>query len=185
MVEEEAEIYVWVLAGLARPVKEMWDELVWCDGFQYGFHLESLELENPWIQIPKPRPDPSCCAARRMSLSGPRFSIDGPMAVQCGHGPRFGVSSVRRAWAVRPIAGKALEQHHSCRQGSVWGSHCGSHQNMGTYGNCELWDKFKRLGNHSRKPLFFSLTSSLQPLEPMSRQRRGRVDEVHVGRWSL
>jgi len=32
-------------------------------------------------------------------------------------GARFGVSSVQRAWAVRPIVGKALEQHHSCRQG--------------------------------------------------------------------
>ena len=49
-----------------------------------------------WKRKLKSMPGPSCCAARRMS--------------------RFGVSSVQRAWAVRPIVGKALEQHHSCRQ---------------------------------------------------------------------
>ena len=92
------------------------------------------------------------------------------------HGARFGVSSAQRAWAVRPIVGKALEQHHSCRQGcevvAVVIKLLGIYGNWGISGGIIV----------GSSAFFVNLTSSLQPLEPMSRQRLARVDEVHVGR---
>ena len=123
VVEEEAEIYVWASAGLARPVKEMWDEFAWWIPFG-----ESLELENPWIQIPKPRPGPSCCAARRMSRSGPRFSIFSWWQLDA---PRCKVRGLISAKGLgcAPNRGEGPGTAPQLQAG-MWGSGCG-HQTIG------------------------------------------------------
>lgn len=129
VVEEEAEIYVWASAGLARPVKEMWDELAWWIPFG-----ESLELENPWIQIPKPRPGPSCCAARRMSRSGPRFSIFSWWHLDAPRRKVRGLISVK-GLGCAPNRGEGPGTAPQLQAG-MWGSD--GHQTMGIYGNCGI-----------------------------------------------